>query len=65
MYDIEDIEKAVDGVDAIICAYGGLPKLHLIRFQCPASPLRAAERAGAYALCRLARPASGERAQHA
>ncbi len=41
--DIEALGRAVDGVDAVICAYGGLPELHLDA-QLPL--FRAAERAG-------------------
>ncbi|TVY71297.1 Isoflavone reductase-like protein [Lachnellula suecica] len=42
-YDIEALDKAVKGVDAIICAYTGLPELHL---DGQLLLLRAAERAG-------------------
>ena len=28
-YDIPALDKATSGVDAVICAYGGLPELHL------------------------------------
>jgi hypothetical protein len=42
-YDIEALEKAVNRVDAIICAYMGMPELHL---DGQLLLLRAAERAG-------------------
>jgi uncharacterized protein YbjT (DUF2867 family) len=42
-YDIAALEKAVQGVDAVICAYGGLPELAL---DGQLLLLRAAERAG-------------------
>ncbi|UPK94704.1 hypothetical protein LCI18_005639 [Fusarium solani-melongenae] len=42
-YDIPALEEAVDGVDAVICAYQGLPELHL---DAQLLLLRAAERAG-------------------
>lgn len=42
-YDISALEKAVEGIDAVICAYGGLPELAL---DGQLLLLRAAERAG-------------------
>lgn len=42
-YDIEALDRAVHGVDAVICTYGGLPELHL---DAQLLLLRAAERAG-------------------
>lgn len=42
-YDVPAIEKAVHGVDAVICAYAGLPELQL---DAQLILLRAAERAG-------------------
>jgi len=42
-YDISALEKAVQGVDAVICAYAGLPELVL---DGQLLLLRAAERAG-------------------
>lgn len=42
-YDIAALEKAVAGVDAVICAYAGMPELHL---DAQLVLLRACERAG-------------------
>ncbi|KAL0480566.1 NAD(P)-binding protein [Acrasis kona] len=42
-YDIQALDRAVKGVDAIICAYSGLPELHL---DGQLLLLRAAERSG-------------------
>jgi uncharacterized protein YbjT (DUF2867 family) len=42
-YDISAIEQAVHGVDAVVCAYAGLPELQL---DAQLILLRAAERAG-------------------
>lgn len=42
-YDIAALERAVEGVDAVICAYGGLPELAL---DAQLLLLRAAECAG-------------------
>lgn len=42
-YDIAALERAVDGVDAVVCAYAGLPELAL---EGQLLLLRAAERAG-------------------
>ncbi|KAK0893254.1 hypothetical protein LTR02_012941 [Friedmanniomyces endolithicus] len=42
-YDIAALDRAVAGVDAIICAYGGMPELHL---DAQLLLFRAAERAG-------------------
>jgi uncharacterized protein YbjT (DUF2867 family) len=42
-YDIPALERAVKGVDAVICAYAGLPELAL---EGQLLLLRAAERAG-------------------
>jgi len=42
-YDVPALEEAVKGVDAVICAYGGMPELAL---DAQLLLLRAAERAG-------------------
>ncbi len=42
-YDVQALEKAVQGVDAVICAYSGMPELAL---DGQLLLLRAAERAG-------------------
>jgi hypothetical protein len=42
-YDIPALDRAVAGVDAVICAYGGMPELHL---DAQLLLLRACERAG-------------------
>lgn len=42
-YDVAALDRAVDGVDAVMCAYGGLPELHL---DAQLLLLRACERAG-------------------
>ena len=56
-YDIPALEQATKGVDAVLCAYGGMPELHL---DGQLLLYRATERAGVKVRCSILSHASAQ-----